>query len=87
MTESELKIYNQIMNRIETLETEVYALFEAQWKRINPVKRFIKTISQTKKKPYEHDEVIVLTLEDIRLLQDARMREISYLKTLIKEGE
>ena len=39
MTIDELKIYNQILNRIDFLEEEIYALFEAQGKKINPVKR------------------------------------------------
>jgi len=85
MNKHDLDQLNIIQKRIDVLEEEVYALFEAQGKRINPINRIIKTISKTKKKNYSHDCEITLTLEDIKLLQDARLRELNFLKTIIKE--
>lgn len=85
MNRSELNIYNKIQQRIDLLEEELYALFEAQGIRINPVKRIIKVLARTKQKDYSHDAEIELTLEDIRLLQDARMKEVKFLKGLLGE--
>ena len=85
MNRSELNIYNKIQQRIDLLEEELYALFEAQGIRINPVKRIIKVLARTKQKDHSHDVAIELTLEDIRLLQDARMKEVKFLKGLLGE--
>ena len=85
ITRKELNTYNQLQQRIDLLDEEIYALFEAQGKKINPIKRIIKAFSRTKRKDYSHEVEIRLTLEDIRLLQDARLREVNFLKELIKE--
>ena len=85
MTEAELNTFNEVKERIDVLEEEIYALFEAQGKRINPVKRLIKTFSQTKKRNYGHDCTIQLSLMDIRLLQDVRQQELNTLRKIIKE--
>lgn len=85
MTEVELNTFNEVKERIDVLEEEIYALFEAQGKRINPVKRLIKTFSQTKKRNYGHDCTIQLSLMDIRLLQDIRQQELNTLRKIIKE--
>ena len=85
MTEAELNTFNEVKERIDVLEEEIYALFEAQGKRINPVKRLIKTFSQTKKRNYGHDCTIQLSLMDIRLLQDIRQQELNTLRKIIKE--
>ncbi len=85
MTRSELDTYKKIDQRIKELEEEIYSLFEAQGKEINPVKRIIKAFSRTKAKDYPHECQIKLSLEDIRLLQDARLRELNTLKEFIKE--
>lgn len=85
MTDVELNTFNEVKERIDVLEEEIYALFEAQGKRINPVKRLIKTFSQTKKRNYGHDCTIQLSLMDIRLLQDIRQQELNTLRKIIKE--
>lgn len=84
MNKSELEIYNKIQKRIDVLEEEIYALTEA--KTLNPFKRIIKTFSRTKKKDYEHEVVIKLSLMDIRALQDIRLSELNNLKEFIKDN-
>ena len=86
MTEYELEVFNEVKERIDTLEEELYALFEAQGKRINPVKRFFTTISRTRKRDFPHECKIQLSLTDIRLLQDVRQQELNTLRKIIKEG-
>ena len=83
MNKSELEIYNKIQERIDVLEEEIYALTEA--KTMNPIKRIIKTLSRTKKKDYEHEVVIKLSLMDIRALQDIRINELNNLKKFIED--
>lgn len=85
MNRAELDIYNKISQHVDLLEEELYALSEAQGVRINPIKKVIKTIARTKKRDYNHEAEIELTLEDIRLLQDARMKEVKLLKGLLGE--
>lgn len=87
MTENDLELLNDIKDRIDVLEEEIYSLFEAQGKRINPIKRIIRTLSNTKKKNYQHNVEIKLTLMDIRILQDIRQAELETLRKYIKEGE
>lgn len=84
MNKSELEIYNKIQERIDFLEEEIYALTEA--KTMNPIKRIIKTVSRTKKKNYEHEVTIKLSLMDIRVLQDIRISELNNLKNYIKDN-
>lgn len=86
MTEYELEVFNEVKERIDTLEEELYALFEAQGKRINPDKRFFTTISRTRKRDFPHECEIQLSLIDIRLLQDVRQQELNTLRKIIKEG-
>lgn len=83
MNKSELEIYNKIQERIDVLEEEIYALTEA--KTMNPIKRIIKAVSRTKKKNYEHEVVIKLSLMDIRVLQDIRISELNNLKKFIED--
>jgi len=85
MTERELNHFNDVKNRIDQLEEEIHALFEAQGKQINPIKRVVNTISRTKKKDYPHDCQIELSLIDIRLLQDVRLQELNTLREIIKD--
>lgn len=87
MTEQELNVYISIKNRIDEVEEELYALFEAQGKMINPIKRIIHTISKTKKKDYKHQCTIKLTKADIRSLQDNRLIELDALRRCISESE
>lgn len=80
MTNDDYVTIKHIKERIDELEEEIYALFEAQGQEINPLKRVIKTISRTKMENYPHECKITLTLEDIRLLQDIRMRCVQELQ-------
>lgn len=87
MTEQELNVYISIKNRIDEVEEELYALFEAQEKVINPIKKIIHTISKTKRKDYQHQCTIKLTKADIRSLQDNRLIELDALRRCIPESE
>lgn len=86
MNKTELQIYNDIQNRIDELEEEIYALTAARTIRFNPFKRIIwikNTI--TKKRNYLHDVEIKLTNMDLRVLQDMRLKELDSLKNFIKD--
>ena len=85
MTEKELNQFNAVKNRIDELEEELYALFEAEGKYINPIKRLIRTYSKTKKRDYSHECMIKLSLMDIQLLQNIRQQELNTLKEIVKE--
>lgn len=87
MTDSEFNAYAQIKKRIDELEEEIYALFEAKDKTIVPKKRFIKTRSRTKKMDFPHECTITLSLQDINILQDIRQQELSTLRKIIKEDD
>ena len=80
MTNDDYETIKHIKERIDELEEEIYGLFEANGQKINPLERVIKTISRTKMHDYPHECKITLTLEDIRLLQDIRMRSVEELK-------
>lgn len=85
MTEIEFNQFQEAKNRIDELEEEIYALFEAQNQVINPIERIINTFSITKKIPYSHKCEIKLTLEDINMLQNIRQRELNTLRKIIQE--
>lgn len=87
MTEAELNTFNEVKERIDVLEEEIYALFEAQGKHINPVKRMIKTYSRTKKREYDHECTIKLSLMDIRLLQEIRQQELNALRKIVEQNK
>ena len=85
MTEHELAEYQKIKDRIDELEEEIYALFDATGKKITPASHLISIISRTKKCEYEHRCEIRLTPEDIRILQDVRQRELKALREIIEK--
>lgn len=85
MTNEDVEAVKFIKERIDELNEEIYALFEAQGWRINPVSRIIKTISRTKRNEAPHPCTITLTLEDIRVLQDIRMRSVEELKKALEK--
>ena len=85
MTESELEKYNNVKRRIEELEEEIYALFEARDQTISPVKRIIRTFGCTKHKNYGHDCEIRLTNMDINVLQNLRQQELNGLRMILEE--
>lgn len=86
MNKTELQIYNEIQNRIDELEEEIYALTEARTIKFNPFKRIIRIKNTvTKNRNYQHDVEIKLTNADLRVLQDMRLKELNSLKTFIKD--
>ena len=85
MTESELEKYNKVKKRIEQLEEELYALFDAQGQKINPVQRIIRTFSITKHCNIRHECEIELTMTDIKVLQDLRQQELNALRMIVEE--
>lgn len=85
MTESELEKYNKVKKRIEQLEEELYALFDAQGQKINPVQRIIRTVSITKHCNIRHECEIELTVMDIKILQDLRQQELNALRMIVEE--
>ena len=86
MNKTELQIYNDIQKRIDELEEEIYALTGARTIKFNPFKRIIRIKDTiTKKRNYQHDVEIKLTLIDLRVLQDMRIKELNSLKTFIKD--
>lgn len=87
MTEKELEGYNEVKQRIHQLEEEICALFDAMGKRISPMERVIHVISRTMQRDYPHNCEIELTLEDVRVLQDIRQRELKGLRLIIQEDK
>ena len=86
MNKTELQIYNDIQNRIDELEEEIYALTAAGTIRFNPFKRIIRIMNTiTKKHNYPHDVEIKLTNMDLRVLQNMRIQELNSLKKFIKD--
>lgn len=85
MTENDLNKLIAVKERIDVLEEEIDALFEAQGKHINPVKKIIKTVSRTRKHDYLDERTIELSLMDISLLQDIRRQELNSLRKIIQE--
>ena len=86
MNKAELQIYNEIQNRIDELEEEIYALTESRTIKFNPFKRIIRIKNTvTKNRNYQHDVEIKLTNMDLRVLQNMRINELNSLKTFIKD--
>lgn len=85
MKNEELEVYNQIKKRIDNLEEEIYALTEARGISINPFKKWFVPGAHTKRNDYPHAVGITLTLEDIRMLQDSRLRELNNLKKILED--
>ena len=85
MTEQELKTLNDVKERIDELEEEIYALFEAKDRKIFLKERIIRTVSRTIKKDYRHEVTIKLSLEDINMLQSIRQQELSSLRKIIAD--
>ena len=86
MNKAELQIYNEIQNRIDELEEEIYALTESRTIKFNPFKRIIRIKNTvTKNRNYQHDVEIKLTNMDLRVLQDMRVKELNSLKKFIKD--
>lgn len=86
MNKAELQIYNEIQNRIDELEEEIYALTGSRTIKFNPFKRIIRIKDAiTKKHNYQHDVEIKLTNMDLRVLQDMRLKELNSLKKFIKD--
>ena len=86
MNKAELQIYNEIQNRIDELEEEIYALTESRTIKFNPFKRIIRIKNTvTKNRNYQHDVEIKLTNMDLRVLQDMRLKELNSLKKFIKD--
>ena len=86
MNKTELQIYNEIQNRIDELEEEIYALTESRTIKFNPFKRIIRIKNTvTKNRNYQHDVEIKLTNMDLRVLQNMRINELNSLKTFIKD--
>lgn len=83
MTEKELKTAKSIEARINELDTEIMALFDAQDKKINPFKPF--KIKGHIHLEYPEEVEIKLTLHDIRVLQDIRSAEKTSLQKLLEE--
>lgn len=83
MTEKDLKTAKSIEARINELDTEIMALFDAKDKKINPFKPF-KIKGHIRSECLEEVE-IKLTLHDIRVLQDIRYAEKTSLQKLLKE--
>ena len=85
MTENEVNGIQELQKRIDALDEEIYALFEAKGQIINPIERIIRTICRTRKKNFMHQCVIYLTLEDIRLLQDRRLSTVRELRAALEK--
>ena len=86
MNRTELQIFNDIQNRIDELEEEIYALTESRTIKFKPFKRIIRIKDTiTKKHNYPHDVEIKLTNMDLRVLQDMRLKELNSLKNFIKD--
>lgn len=86
MNKTELQIYNEIQNRIDELEEEIYALMQPNTIKFNPFKRIIRIKNTiTRKRNYSHDVEIKLTNMDLRVLQDMRLKELNSLKNFIKD--
>ena len=83
MTEKELQNANLIKERIEQLNEEIYALFDAKGKRIRPFKPF-KVIGFIHSNDYVEEKEITLTLNDIKALQDIRSIEKQTLENILK---
>ena len=83
MTDKELKNANTIKKRIEELDEEIMALFDARNKRIKPfkpfrVRGFIKSDTISEKE-------ITLTHDDIVLLQQIRCNEKKSLEKILRQ--
>ena len=86
MNKTELQIYNDIQNRIDELEEELYALTAPRIIKVNLFKRIIMIKDTcTKKRDYPHDIEIKLTNTDLRILQNIRFEELNSLKNFIKD--
>ena len=89
MTEKDLMLFNDIKERIDVLEEELYALFNAKGKKCHFGKNgklFLSSV-RTKKKDYPHDLTIELSLSDVRALQNNRHVELDALRKILKEGD
>ena len=82
MTTEELKKAKAIEARINELNTEIYALFDAP-KRIKPRKPF-KCVGHIFG-PYNSELEITLTNQDIQVLQAIRSAEMNGLKKVLEE--
>lgn len=86
MNKTELQIYNDIQNRIDELEEEIYALTASGPIIFNPFKRILSIKNTiTKKHNYPHDVEIKLTNMDLKMLQNMRVEELNSLKKFIKD--
>ena len=83
MTEQELKIAKSIEEKINELNIEIMALFDAKDKKINPFKPF--KIKGRIHSDCPEEVEIKLTHTDIRALQDIRSAEKTFLQKLLKE--
>lgn len=84
MTDKEIKSINAINKRIAELNTEIYALFDAQDKRINPFKSF-KVKGHIHSNDYVTEKEIKLTLTDIQVLQAIRAAEKQSLEKILND--
>lgn len=82
VTTEELKKAKAIEARINELNAEIYALFDAP-KRIKPKKPF-KCVGQIFG-PYNSELEITLTNQDIQVLQAIRTAEMNGLKKALEE--
>lgn len=82
MKHEELKAAKEIETRINQLDAEIMALFDAQGKKINPFKPF--TVRGQIYGNYDSNFEIKLTKHDISVLQAIRSAELNHLKELLE---
>lgn len=83
MTEQELLTANLIKERIKELDAQIFALFDAEKKRINPFKSFI--VRGQIYGNYGSEKEITLTRQDIVTLQEIRQAEKESLQKILEQ--
>lgn len=83
MTDQELLTANLIKERIKELDAQIYALFDAEKRRINPFKSFI--VRGQIYGDYVSEKEITLTRQDIVTLQEIRQAEKNSLENILKQ--
>ena len=81
MDKKDLKTASLIQQRIDELEAEIMALFDAQGKKVNPLKPF--TVRGQIYGNYVSEKEITLTKHDITILQMVRSEEQDRLKEML----
>jgi len=83
MTDQELLAAKLIKERIQELDAQIFALFDAEKKKINPFKPFI--VRGQIYGNYSSEKEITLTRQDIVALQEIRQAEKNSLENILKQ--